>query len=586
MILQQLEAYYRRLAADPETMESLVLPGFSRQNISFCVELNPDGTLANIVDERSLKDKKKVAKKLQVLGNAKPPGQGINPCFLWDNTAYMLGYKPDDSKPDRTRKSFEAFRDKHLSLRSDIQSSAFHAVCEFLTKWNPEDAKLFPFLEEASTGFGVFHIVGELRYVHEDPEVQAWWQKQLGDAESSGDETDSVLQCLLTGKRASIARIHEPKIQGVRDAQPAGALLVSFNFPASQSYGREQSYVAPVSKEATFRYTVALNRLLDRGGNRRIQIGDATTVFWTEHPAPVEDLVTGLIDGGAVEDSEQAGRILQMLESISKGRFDKLGETDTPFYLLGLSPNQARISVRFWWEGTIGALASNLAMHFDDLAIDKPANASKYPATWQILRETVRDAKDIPPNFSGSLMRAIFLGLEYPPSLIQALIRRIKADGEVSPTRAATIKAYLNRTLRLTPNRSFLRTRLEMTLDPNRPEIAYQLGRLFAVLEKTQEDSVQGTLNATIKDRFFSAASSTPAVVFPRLIRLSHHHIGKLDKTAYRVAAEKRIQDVFSKINSFPSHLDLQQQGIFAIGYYHQRQNFFIKKSVNEETDS
>ena len=584
MILQKLDAFYQRLESDGD--ESLVLPGFSRQNITFCVDLNPDGTLANIRDERTTKDKKILPKKLQVLGNGKPPGQGINPCFLWDNTAYMLGFKPEDAKPERTQQSFEAFRDKHLSLKSEIPSEAFRAVCDFLEKWDPENASAYPTLVDVSTGFGVFHIVGESRYVHEDPVVQDWWRKQQNESGGPEDEKDSVLQCLLTGERASIARIHEPKIQGVNGAQSVGALLVSFNFPASQSYGREQSYVAPVSKDAAFRYTVALNRLLDRAGNRRVQIGDATTVFWTEHSAPIEDQFPGLIDGGMVEDLELAGRIRSTLDSIRQGRYEVLGDAKTPFYILGLSPNAARLSVRFWWSGTIGALAANLASHFDDMAIDKPANAPKYPATWQILRETARESKDIPPNLSGSLMRSIFTGSEYPPQLLQALIRRIKADGTVSPTRAAAIKASLNRTFRLFPNRSLLQTRLEMTLDPNRPEVAYQLGRLFAVLEKTQEDSVQGSLNATIKDRFFSAASATPAVVFPRLIRMSQHHIGKLEKAAYRVSAEKRMQEIFSQIEKFPSHLDMQQQGLFAIGYYHQRQDFFTKKPAPETNDS
>ncbi len=580
MILQELEAYYRRIAAegDQDGTSDLVMPGFSRQNITFCVDLLPDGTLATIRDERDATGKKPVSRKVLVLGSSKPSGQGINPCFLWDNTSYVLGFKPNDEKPERTRQTFEAFRQRHLDLQAVIDCPEFDAICNFLRDWQPERALEFPVLNDLATGFGVFHIVGQEAYVHQIPKIQNWWLQQ---ANVGADEPDSSasMQCLLTGENRAIAKVHEPKIQGVNGAQSAGALLVSFNFKAAESYGREQSFVAPVSKEATFRYAVALNRLLERAGGRRVQIGDATTVFWTDKRAPIEGSFMGMIDGGDVEDQERNKQLQATLSRLSRGMYaEELGPPETQFFVLGLSPNAARLSVRFWWRGTIEQIAKNLGAHFDDLAIVKPPAAPEHPAAWQLLRETAREAKDIPPTLSGSLMRSILSGSDYSPQLLQSLLRRIKADGAVSPIRAAATKACLNRTYRLFPNRSPLTARLEVSLNPDRPETAYQLGRLFAVLEKTQEDAFKGSVNATIKDRFFSAASATPAVVFPRLIRMNQHHVGKLEKDSYRIAADRRMQEVFARIDTFPSHLPMSEQGLFAIGYYHQRQDFFTKK--------
>ena len=584
MILQFLDSYYQRLESSGD--DSLVMPGYSRQNITFCIVLKANGELVDITDERDATGKKPVPKRMQVLGVSKPSGSGINPCTLWDNMAYLLGFKVDDNKPERTRQTFDASRDYHLALKSEINDPEFEAVCQFMSAWDPERAKEFPVLKELSTGFGLFRIVNESHYVHESKRVSDWWssklveQAELHDGKSA--DADREMQCLISGKRAAIARIHEPKIQGVNGAQSAGALLVSFNFDAAESYGRKQSFVAPVSQEASFRYAVALNKLLDRGGGRRLQIGDATTVFWTAESAPIENSFTGLLDPGSVENEELKARLLNTLSKISKGEFPtELGEPQSDFYVLGLSPNAARISIRFWWRGTIEQIVRNIGLHFQDLAIAKPPNAPEYPALWQILGETARESKDIPPNLSGAIMRSILEGIDYPSVLFQCLMRRIKADSDIPTIRAAAIKASLNRSFRLNPSSSVLSRSLEMSLNKDRPEIAYQLGRLFAILEKTQEDSSGGSLNATIKDRFFSAASATPAMVFPRLIRLNQHHVGKLSSKAFQVSAEKRTQEVFDRIDSFPSHLNMKEQGLFAIGYYHQRQDFFTKKEKN-----
>ncbi|MEO2031344.1 MAG: type I-C CRISPR-associated protein Cas8c/Csd1 [Planctomycetaceae bacterium] len=578
MILQALNTYYQRLEADPNVD---VAPfGFSRQKISFCVVLNDDGSLHEITPETDGDSDKPQSKQLIVPGGAKPPGAGVNPCFLWDNTGYMLGFKPDDEKPDRTIQTFEAFRQKHQDLKVAIADSEFHAVCKFLSTWDPTSAVDYETLTETTSGFGVFRVRGQTHYVHERPVIHDWWIAQV-----AGTEDDSVVigQCLLSGEIGPLARLHEPKIKGVAGAQSAGASLVSFNEKAYESYGREQSYNSPVSEAAAFQYGTALNQLLRSENGRRIQIGDATTVFWTESPSPLEDVFACLVDPGRVpaEDAAQKNRLRSLLHRIAAGEdVSKLeiGDEDTQFYVLGLSPNAARLSVRFWYVTTLRGLMAALRQHFTDLEIDCNER-DRFPAVRQLLRETAREAKDIPPLLSGAVMRAVLTGAAYPQMLFAAVLRRIRADREVRSVRAAILKAFLNRTSRL--GTSTLAKEITMSLDPDRPEASYQLGRLFAELEKTQEDALPG-INDTIKDRYFSAASATPGTVFPRIIRMSQHHLRKLDHGS-KIHRERQIQEICGRFDDFPSHLNLNNQGLFALGYYHQRQAIFTKRTKPEE---
>ena len=585
MILQSLNAYYRRLENAPDI--DIAPFGFSRQKISFCVVLNDDGTLHDIIPEDDGNADKPRPKLLVVPGGAKPSGSGINPCFLWDNTGYMLGFKPDDDKPERTLQTFEAFRDRHLELQESIDDPEFHAVCKFLSKWAPESAADHTTLTEMSTGFGVFRIRERTHYVHERDAVRSWWASQLAGA----DDNSAVRgQCLLTGDVATLARLHEPKIKGVSGAQAAGASLVSFNDSAYESFGRSPSYNAPVSESAAFQYGTALNHLLRSESGRRIQIGDATTVFWTESPSPAEELFGFVADPSRVsaEDDVQKDKVRSLLRRIADGASAEdleLGDGDTPFYVLGLSPNAARLSVRFWYVNTLRDLVNAIRQHFRDLAIVRSAHDPEFPAVWQLLRETARESKDIPPLLSGAVMRAVLNGTAYPQMLFAAVIRRIRADREIRAVRAGILKAFLNRNSRL--NISPLAKEIPVALDPDRPEPAYQLGRLFAELEKTQEDALP-EINDTIKDRYFSAASATPGSVFPRIIRMSQHHLSKLgtNSPGSKVHHEKQIQEICGHFDDFPSHLNLHDQGLFALGYYHHRQNIFTKKQRPADTDA
>ncbi|MEQ8835225.1 MAG: type I-C CRISPR-associated protein Cas8c/Csd1, partial [Lacipirellulaceae bacterium] len=553
MLLHALNDYYERLAADLDC--DIAAYGYSRQQISFIVVLEEDGTLFEIQDARKPDEKGKLKNQsLIVLGSAKPSGSGINPCFLWDNSSYALGYKPDDNKPERTKEAFEAFRDKHLALKEEIDSPEFSAVCTFLETWNPEivgnDEKT-RILTEVKTGFGVFKLRSKKQYVHESPPITKWWNKQIEEAEVKDEDT--IAQCLVSGKVGPVARLHEPKIKGVWGGQSAGALLVSFNDKAYESYGKDGGSNAAVNEQVAFQYCVALNRLL--ASEQCIRLGDTSVVFWTDKPSAVEQLLPFALDpSSAAEDEELANRIGAILEKISRGKFPgEFGEPDTEFYILGLAPNAARISVRFWWRSTIQDLTNNLALHFQNLEIARGLKDLPHPPMWRLLRETVRDAKDIPDLLEGALLRAIITGGKYPHLFYSSLLRRIKADREVRFIRAAAIKACLNRNYEL---------ELPVSLDPDRPDMAYHLGRLFAALEKSQEDALPG-INATIKDRYFSSASSTPASVFPRLIRMNQHHLGKLEKGA-KTYHEKRIQEIAGRIDDFPTHLPMKEQGQFA----------------------
>lgn len=568
MILQALNAYYERLKADPKS--DVAEYGFSRQQIAFCVVLEKDGALHEIRDERTPDDKGKLKNRsLVVLGNAKPSGLGINPCFLWDNAAYMLGYKPDDTKPERTQESFEAFRAKHLGLKQELDLSEYQAVCRFLACWEPDHVGEHDALAELKTGFGVFRMRGQDRYVHELEPIVDWWRIQLSSESGHGE----VGQCLITGQMATIARLHEPKIKGVWRAQSSGAALVSFNCDAFESYGKSQSANSPVSERAAFQYTTALNRLLDSTSGRRLSIGGTSVVYWTAQPSPAEDLFGDIFNPStSAEDETQLKKTRSILDAIDSGEFPpEFGDPDAEFYVLGLAPNAARVSVRFWYVSTLGELVARLRQHFADLDICRGERDMPYPPVWRLLRETVRDAKDIPDLMEGAVMRAILTGDSYPQMFYAALLRRIRADREVRFVRASAIKACLIRNYH---------QEVSMSLDTERPEAAYHLGRLFAELEKTQQDALPG-INDTIKDRYFGAASATPASVFPRLIRMNQHHLGKLE-VGSRTYHDRRIQEIASHLDGFPSHLSLQDQGLFAIGYYHQRQDIFTKKSADE----
>ena len=561
MILQELCRLYDRLDSDPEA--NIAKRGFFQQGVAFEVVISSTGELIQINDLRESDGKKK---PMFLPGTSRSPGRGLNPLIYgWDSTEYMLGYlNPEKPKGDKREKKLKrageahrAYKEAMLSRKSEIQHPNYDAFCTFLQSWSPDQAGQHAVLQEVSGLFGVIRIQNQQSYLHELKEVHAPCLQNAVNADG---------QCLVTGESATIARLHDIKIKGVNGAQSSGAAIVSFNLPAFESYEKSQSKNASVGEPAAFSYATALNYLLERQHRRRVQVGDTCVVFWAAQPSPAEDLFGFGLGGEAAEDDNRAQELEAALVRIAQGEHPLLRD-GTPFYVLGLAPNASRLSVRFWYRDSVGAFLSHLQQHEQNLSIVRsPKDHARLPL-WLLLAQTVRESKEVSPLLGGALLRSILTAAPYPESFLQALIRRNRAERDIRHPRAAAIKAVLIRNYQ---------QEITMILNPDHPKPAYQLGRLFAALEKNQQGALPG-INATVKDRFFGAASATPGAVFPRLIRLGQHHIAKLEG-GLKVNAEKQVQEIMGRIESFPGHLDLVAQGLFALGYYHQRQDFFTKK--------
>lgn len=575
MILQKLCDYYDRIDADPT--QSIAQEGFAPQKISFAVVINKDGTLHEIEDIRDSAEKKPDPKIMRLPFEKRT--SGVKAMFLWDKAEYLLGYVPMETvtapedeteaelkkrqkKIQRVSDCHGATKELHASFKT--QNLSYQALCRFFDNWNTTDLSEAQkqTLEEVGTYFGVFRLKNETQYLHEASELRQLWVKSR--SESPGENVTGL--CMVSGNEDTLARLH-PVVKGVRDSQTSGAYIVSFNDSAFTSYEKKQSYNAPVSEEVAFKYTTALNRLLERDSSRKLQIGDTTCVFWADQPTVCEDLFAfGLDTETKFEDEQRAVEIENMLKRARDGNAD-YPDADVGFQILGLSANASRLSVRFWLSDTAENLIDQIAQHQQRLEIARSPKDRELIPLWMILTQTARESKDIQPLLGGALLRSVLTGGRYPESLLAAIVRRIRAEQEVRHVKAASIKAILIR--------NYAKD-ISIMLDTERSESSYHLGRLFACLERAQEDALPG-LNATIKDRYFGSASTTPGTVFPRLIRLSQHHIGKLEG-GRKVVAEKRLQEIVGRLSGFPSHLNLEAQGLFAIGYYHQRQDFFTKK--------
>lgn len=570
MILQALDQYYGRLRNDPQT----VIPefGFSTQSIHFCLILDRRGKLVGAPLDLCGDSP---AKKLIVPHGVKR-SSGIAANFLWDNTGYVLGADSKET-PQRTLNAFKAFKELQHEIGDDVKDVGMQAVLKFIEAWEPEKAADFTLWEKIVDKNIVFKLDGDLAFVHERPAIRNAW---LAYFHNKREGTRGM--CLVTGNNdVPISRLHAA-VKGVLGTQTSGAALVSFNLPSFCSYGRTQNLNAPVSEPAAFAYTTALNHLLSRSSRQKIRIGDTTTVFWTEKPSRVEGLMAGLLDPGMLESApDQLQNDLRIfLASLSKGTFpSEFDVPDNRFYIVGLSPNAARISVRFWYVKTVAEISAHIGRHYRNLAIIKNYDGDPdNPPLWQVLRETAaqRDSRNIPPALSGQMMRTLLTGSPYPKTILAAIVNRIRADKEINYVRAAMLKAYLihNHNMEVT-----------MSLDTTSTNSGYRLGRLFAVLEKVQEEAVKGA-SATIKDRYFGAASATPGRVFPVLLRGTQNNIAKLRKgpetRGRAVHFDRLISEIVDGINAFQPTLRLEKQGLFAIGYYHQRKELFTKKATDK----
>lgn len=575
MILHALNQYYLRKQNDPT--QALAPEGFESKAIPFVLVIDEQGRLLHIEDTRSGEGKKRLARNLLVPQGVKKTS-GVAANLLWDSAEYVLGIDTR-AKPERVQQQHQAFRARVAELAA-LNDAGVNAVLAFLADLPLADLQASPYWAEwlEHNPNLTFQLAGDDAPVCQRAAVI---DHLLQPAASDG----AGAICLVTGEPDVPARLH-PSIKGVWGAQTAGANIVSFNLPAFNSFGREQGANAPVGTRAVFGYTTALNHLLARDSRQRLQVGDASTVFWAAEPHPFEQQFPALF--GDVSDDPDRGTeaVRSLYRSVQHGVW--VGDAaagQTRFHVLGLAPNAARIAVRFWQVGTVAELAPRIARHFQDLDIVRPSYAAPHDSLYQLLLSiaVLHKAENIPPNLAGDTLRAILAGTPYPATLLQAAVRRCRAERQVSPQRAALIKASLNRLGRIQPQPQ---EEITVSLDPANTNIGYRLGRLFALLEKIQEEAATGGSSpTTIRDRYYGAASGNPVSVFPTLLKLNKHHLAKLVK-GRAINLEKIISEVIDGFNDFPAHLDLADQGRFAIGYYHQRQQLFTKQpETNHEPE-
>lgn len=588
MILQALTAYYEQLVRQGK----LSAPGWDDSfKVSYELRLNDAGQLLRVV---SLLTEKTVGKKTVLAPRAmrvpahEKRSSGIAANFLCDNSTYLLG-ADEKGKPERAADCFKACAKLHHTILDGVDSPAARALLAYFDSWDPAQAAAHPLLAEqwkeitgnANLIFGYEATDHSHSFVNDDLAIQNAWQAHYNDRSADSD----MGQCLITGKYAPIERTH-PNISGVPGAQSSGAALVSFNAPAFCSYGHEQGDNAPVSKYAAFAYTTALNRLLaDRSHCKHV--GDTTILCWAENAEPVyQDAMSMFLFGADEAAGIQESDVQAALKRLSAGQtvpfLEKELSPDQHFYLLGLAPNAARLSVRFFLRDTFGSFAQNLQKHAEEMEIDcSEKEKFRTLPIWAVVNETTRTVPGQPakpsPQLAGDLLRAVLTGGRYPATLLNGVTLRIRAEQNVTRGRAAVIKAYYLRNYPTELNKEVYTVSLNETTN-----VPYLLGRLFSVLEAVQKAANPG-INTTIKDRYFNAACATPGMAFPTLLRLSQKHLRKLND-GLATHYDKQITELMAQLpeSGFPARLSLPDQGKFAIGYYHQTQKRYVKKNEEE----
>lgn len=574
MILQALVEHYEDLVS----LGKLDRPGWSNTNISYALYINDDGELEQVV---SLKREVERGKKKALVARPLPlpapvkRSSGIEPNFLWDNSSYILGID-EKGKPERSRECFNTCRKLHHKILDGVDSAAARALIAFFDKWDPQKTEEHPALvdklEDVISGVNITFRYNAT-FVHEDAAIRAAWQ-ECYDADADGPE----MTCLVTGKKCAAERVH-PAIKGVAGAQSSGAALVSFNSEAFCSFGREQNLNAPTSKYAAFAYTSALNHLLaDREHVGRI--GDTTVLLWAKggqsayQSCAMASLFGNLPENYTTADLQKM--MLDLLEGKPVEFEEELIAPETLFYVLGLAPNAARLSVRFFLKNSFGQFMESIHEHYKRLEIIRP-EYDKFETIplWRLLDETVnqnsRD-KSPAPGLSGETLRAILNNTPYPATLLNGVTSRIRAERNVTKGRAAIIKAYYLKN----PHSDIPKEVLTVSLNPDSTNIPYNLGRLFSVLEDIQTVA-NPRINATIKDKYFNSASATPSRVFPVLVNLAQKHLKKLPKDR-AIYLNKQLSKIEEKLGeAYPDRLNLPQQGSFQLGYYHQTQARYTK---------
>lgn len=563
MILQSLVKLYETLADQGKVSR----PGWCNAKVSYAVVLNHDGTIKDIV---SVKQKVKRGKKtveipiIMQVPEMVTRANNIASSFLCENAKYLFGI--DEKMSLRTLECFKAAKKKHLDILDVVDSPVAQTVCNFFRSWDPEQALDQPAVAKLAEEFYkggnlVFEVDGE--YVHDNEEVRRAWMDY-----SSVPYEMVTGRCLITGEEAEIARTHG-KIKGVPGAQSSGASLVSFNGASLESYEKTQSYNAPISTYAAYAYVTALNYLLSTDGYHS-KVGDSMVVFWT--------------DSGDVDD---VSRLRKMMGSINEKDHTPT-DTDEKLYVLCLAPNAGRIEVRFFYEDAIGVIWENLSEHASRMKIVKPVfEDQEFINIWQMLMETVNQNltdKTPVPHMSAMTLQSVISDTPYPQSLYAGVLSRIRAEHKgVTYRKASIIKAFLIKNYKWEEGKNM------EALNEGCKDRAYILGRLFAVMEKAQKEAV-GNINQTICDKFYNSACTTPRSIFPVLIRLSNSHLSKLKRTkpgrGYYFTA--KMQDLMDKIPvtdddpGFPRRFSYEDQGKFALGYYHQMRAEYTSSKLKD----
>lgn len=586
MILQALNEHYYRLLEEPDS--GIAPPGYSKVDISFVIVLSEAGEFVDMF---------RVEQEELVPEHKKRQGVNPPPYFLCDKILYTLGVGKDKSEG---KKRFEQYRDYNLKLLMEAECMESKAVSCFLNSWDPESWDNNAIILRYQSDFDkpanfntVYKIDGQTDYVHRHEKIASIWMKEQAE---KNDEARVLGQCLVTGQYGTIARTHDVAIKGA-GGQPAGTALVSFQIESFRSYGKTQSYNAPVSTKVAFAYGTALNYLIASDTNR-VRLADTTMVFWADKKGgKAEETVLAWsldpVDTESGDDDDkrridlgaarQAKTILERVKSglpVGDASFD----LKTRCYLLGIAPNAARLSVRFWQVSSFGEVLGKIAMHYNDMEIVGLERIGGIISPWRTLKAIAvqEDAKNIPPLFGGQFLKTILSGQMYPQTVYIAAIMRCRTGGEhggVNTIRAAIIKAFLLRKYHI-QNQHEKEAMITVSLDESNTNTAYRLGRLFSLLEKVQKDALGNEINATIRDRYFGAASATPGSVFPLLMRLSRHHISK---AKYGNRIDQKMQEVINGLDSFPSHLNLEEQGQFILGYYHQSQANYTKSESSDK---
>lgn len=595
MILQALTELYQVL----EQAGKIDPPGWAPAKISYAISLSPDGTLETILPlkiEQKKGEKAAWVPRIVTLPAPVKRASNVAANFLWDNAGYLLGLPDDEQEKhvQRARKSFAAAKDLHEKLLTNVDSDAAKAVIRFFETWNPETsadqlAQITPddILKDLRKGANLIFCVSAA-YVQEDKDVRRAWDEHYGADESGGPQG----VCLVTGESGTLVKTH-PYIKNVAGASKIGSTLVSFNGPAFSSYGKEQNENAPITKDTAFAYTSALNYLLTDA----YYLGDMSVVFWAKNGEDAYRELFGAYAFG-LGASEITAEFRSAVESLCCGVPVEYADArllpETEFYVLGISPNAARLSVRLFLRDTFQGFLLHVQAHYRRMEIICPTfDKREYLSPWAMLNETIPqqcDSKIPAPVLEGELLRAILTNTCYPATLLAGVMMRIQADHQMTRGRAAIIKAYYLKLAEETgrDNPNIPKEVLQMAVNDKTNHLPYTLGRIFSVLEGIQLAATP-KIGVTFKDKYLDRAAMTPAMIMPMLVNNVQPALTKLRNTERKrglaISFDKKLTELFGLIDAveFPARLSLEQQGSFHLGYYHETQARYQKKEEKSD---